>query len=145
MRDQQLELSRVVDHPGHDLSGLLVGVIAQGQALQLVVAHLRQVGDEIPRRDMRLPHGEEAEQHPEQVGAEQDEHIGEQQPTGERVRGAEGRGQTSHGLGRHQIEQGCAEQGDDRNGEIFPPGPRDFQHSAKHGTGSPLLFFFSTL
>ena len=75
MRDQHLHLAGIVNHPRHDLPGLLVGVVAHRERFELVVAHPGQVSDEIPRADMGQPHGEEPESAPEKIRADHDADV----------------------------------------------------------------------
>ncbi len=52
VRDERLDVGRVVDDPGHNFARLLVAVVAQRKFLQMVVQRHPQVAHVIPRHDV---------------------------------------------------------------------------------------------
>ena len=71
VRDQLLEHVRVVDHPRHQLAGLLVLVEAQREALQMLVDVLADVCHHAPTGHVRLVGADELQARPHNVEAQQ--------------------------------------------------------------------------
>ncbi len=71
MRVQQFKIARVVDDAAHQVTGLLVVEEREVEALQLVVEAAAEVADEVPRGAVREIVAQEAEEHAQQIEAEQ--------------------------------------------------------------------------
>jgi len=71
--DESLKGRRIIDRPGHQLAGLLVLIVFQREALEMVVDSGSEVGDDSPAGDVGHPVAEELENAPAGVGQDDDE------------------------------------------------------------------------